>query len=393
MKPFEVKDGIFWVGALDWEERDFHNFLTPRGLTYNSYLILDEKIALIDTVKHKFVQEMFKRINRVNELNEVNLKIDYVIVNHIEPDHSSGLPDTMRAFKDATIICSQRAKEGICKYYNCQDWDIQVVKHGDELKLGRRTLMFIDMTMLHWPDSMATYVKEDKLLFSNDAFGQHIASEERFDEDIGVDETVKWAKMYYANILMPLAGLVRKKLSEIQELGLEIEMIAPSHGLIWKNPSRIVEAYARWANFEKENKVVVVYDTMWHSTEKIAKAIADGAASGGAEVRLFHTRKDYWTEIVTEILDAKAIAIGSPTIHNGIFPPMAGFLAYLKGLKPKDKKALAFGSYGWNGAAVKEIVKILEELKLDTLEPLMVKFKPNEEELEKAFAVGVELAK
>ena len=388
MEPVKIKDEIYWVGALDWEERDFHNFVTPRGLTYNSYLILDEKTALVDTVKHKFVREMFERIERLNLK-----KIDYVIVNHIEPDHSSGLPDTMRVFKDATIICSQRAKEGICKYYDCDGWNIQVVKHGDELSLGNKTLRFIDMTMLHWPDSMATYVKEDKLLLSNDAFGQHIASEERFAEDIGVEEAIKWAKIYYANILMPLAGLVKKKLSEIQKLGIEIDMIAPSHGLIWKNPSKIIEAYARWADFEKENKVVVVYDTMWHSTERIARAIAEGAASEGAEVRIFHTRKDYWTDIVTEILDARAIAIGAPTIHNNIFPPMAGFLSYLKGLRPREKRALAFGSYGWNGAGVKEILKILEELKFETLEPLMIKFKPKKEELQRAFDIGAELAK
>ena len=235
--------------------------------------------------------------------------------------------------------------------------------------------------------------EEDKILLSNDAFGQHIASEGRFDEDLGVDEAINWAKLYYANILMPLASLIKRKLEEIQKLGLEIEIIAPSHGVVWKNPSKIIEAYAKWANFESENKVVVVYDSMWHSTERLAIAIAEGAGSKGAEVRLFHVRKDSWADIVTEILDAKAIAVGSPTIHNGIFPPVAGFLTYLKGLKPQNKKALAFGSYGWNGNAVKEIQKVFEELKLETLEPLMVKFRPNKDELQKAFELGVELAR
>lgn len=389
MKPVEIKDNVFWVGAIDWNERDFHNFLTRRGLTYNSYLIVDEKITLIDTVKHKFVKESLERIKKVVDPSE----IDYVVVNHIEPDHSSGLPDTMRIAKNATILCSQRAKDGICKYYDCEGWDIKVVKEGDEVKIGKRTLTFIDMTMIHWPDSMATYLKEEKILFSNDAFGQHIASEERFDEELGVEEAISWAKLYYANILMPLAGLIKKKLSEIQSSGLEIEMIAPSHGVIWKNPGRIVEAYSKWANFESENKVVVVFDTMWHSTEKLAEAIADEAGSEGAEVRLFHIRKDPWADIVTEILDAKAVAIGSPTIHNGLFPPVAGFLTYLKGLKPQNKKGLAFGSYGWNGNAVKEIQKVLEELKFETLEPLMVKFRPSEEELQKAFELGAELAR
>ncbi len=358
-------------------------------MTYNSYLIVDEKVVLVDTVKHKFVRESLDRINRIVDPS----KIDYIVVNHIEPDHSSGLPDIMRVAKDATVVCSQRGKDGLCKYYNCEEWDIKVVKGGEELKIGKRTMKFIDMAMLHWPDSIATYLVEDKLLLSNDAFGQHIASEERFDEDVGVDAALQWAKVYYANILMPLAGLVKRKLAEIQKLGLEIDMIAPRHGVIWKNPGRIIDAYSRWANFENENKVVIVFDSMWHSTEKLAMALADGAGSKGAEVRVFHVRKDYWTDIVTEILDAKAVAIGSPTIHNGLFPPVAGFLTYLKGLKPQNKKALAFGSYGWNGNAVKEIQKILEELKFETLEPFMVKFRPTEEELQRAFEIGAELAK
>ena len=389
MRPIEVKEGVFWVGAIDWDERDFHNFVTTRGLTYNSYLIVDEKVTLVDTVKHKFVKESLERIRRVVNPE----KIDYIVVNHIEPDHSSGLPDMMRIAKNATIVCSQRAKDGLCKYYDCDGWHFQVVKGGDTLKIGKRTLTFIDMTMLHWPDSMATYINEDKILLSNDAFGQHIASEGRFDEEIGVEEALRWAKIYYANILMPLATLIQKKLREIKESELEIEVIAPSHGVIWKNPTKIIEAYDRWSKFEQENKVVIVFDSMWHSTEKLAMAIADGAGSEGADVRVMHVRKDFWTDIVAEILDAKAVAIGAPTIHNVLFPTVAGFLTYLKGLKPQNKKALAFGSYGWNGNAVKEIQKFFEEMKFETLEPLMVKFRPTDEEIQKAIELGRELAK
>jgi flavorubredoxin len=264
-----------------------------------------------------------------------------------------------------------------------------VVKNGDTLKIGKRTLMFLDMTMLHWPDSIATYVVEDKILFSNDAFGQHVASEERFAEDLGVEEALKWAKLYYANILMPLATLIKKKLEELK--GVEVRLIAPSHGVAWRNPKVIVESYARWAEFKAENKVVVVYDTMWGSTEKLARAIAEGA-SKNAKVRLFHVRKDSWTEIVTEILDAKAVAVGAPTIHNSVFPPVAGFLSYLKSLKPKNKKALAFGSYGWNGVAVKEIAKALEELGFET-QQFAVKFRPTKEELQRAYELGAELSK
>ncbi|MEM1672486.1 MAG: FprA family A-type flavoprotein [Archaeoglobaceae archaeon] len=385
MNPVKFAEDIYWVGALDWEEKDFHNFQTPRGLTYNSYLILDEKKVVIDAVKHKFVSEQIERISKLMDPKE----IDYVVVNHIEPDHASGLADLMRVAKKAVVICSQRGKEGLCKNFDCKDWNFMVVKNGDTLKIGKRTLMFIDMTMLHWPDSIATYVVEDKILFSNDAFGQHVASEERFAEELGVEEALKWAKLYYANILMPLATLIKKKLEELK--GVEVKLIAPSHGVAWRDPKIIIEHYRKWADFETENKVVVVYDTMWGSTEKLARAIAEGA-SKNAKVRLFHIRKDSWTEIVSEILDAKAIAVGAPTIHNSLFPPVAGFLSYLKSLKPKNKKALAFGSYGWNGVAVKEIAKVLEELGFETKQ-FAVKFKPTKEELEKAYELGVELAK
>jgi len=385
MNPKEISEGIFWVGAIDWEERDFHNFHTLRGLTYNSYLILDEKKVVIDAVKHKFVSEQLERISRLVDPKE----IEYVVVNHIEPDHASGLADLLRVAKDATVICSQKGKEGLCKFFECKDWNFMVVKNGDTLKIGKRTLMFLDMTMLHWPDSIATYVVEDKILFSNDAFGQHVASEERFAEDLGVENALKWAKLYYANILMPLATLIKKKLEELK--GVEVRLIAPSHGVAWRNPKVIVENYANWAEFKAENKVVVVYDTMWGSTEKLARAIAEGA-SKNAKVRLFHVRKDSWTEIVTEILDAKALAVGAPTIHNSVFPPVAGFLSYLKSLKPKNKKALAFGSYGWNGVAVKEMAKALEEMGFE-IQQFAVKFKPTKEELQKAYELGVELSK
>lgn len=385
MNPIKVAEEVYWIGALDWSERDFHNFQTPRGLTYNSYLIMDEKKVVIDAVKHKFASEQIEKISRLIDPKE----IDYVVVNHIEPDHASGLADLMRIAKNATIICSQKGKEGLNKNFDCKDWKFMVVKNGETLKIGKRTLMFLDMTMLHWPDSIATYLVEDKILFSNDAFGQHVASEERFAEDLGVDEALKWAKLYYANILMPLATLIKKKLEELK--GVEVKLILPSHGVAWKNPKVIIEQYRKWADFEVDNKVVIVYDTMWGSTEILARTIADGA-SKNAKVRLFNTRKDSWTEIVAEILDAKAIAIGAPTIHNSLFPPVAGFLSYLKSLKPKNKKALAFGSYGWNGVAVKEIAKTLEELGFETKQ-FAVKFKPTKEELEKAYELGVELAK
>jgi len=226
-KPIEIKENVYWVGVIDWEERDFHSFGIP-GTTYNAYLIVDEKIILVDTVKHKFFPEMLNRIKEVIDPSQ----IDYIISNHVETDHSGGLANIKKIAKDATVICTQRGKNGLCRHFDCKDWEFNVVKTGDELKIGKKTLMFLEMRMLHWPDSMATYVKEDKLLLSNDAFGQHIASVERFDEEIGIDEAIKWAKIYYANILMPFAELLKKKLKEIGELGLQFDMIAPSHGVI-----------------------------------------------------------------------------------------------------------------------------------------------------------------
>ena len=386
MKPLEIMENVYWVGAIDWDERDFHSFDIVRGATYNAYLIVDEKITLVDTVKHKFFLEMISRVKEVVDTSQ----IDYIISNHVETDHSGSLADMKKIAKDATIVCTRRGKEGLCKHFDCEDWEFKVIKTGDELKIGKRTLMFLEMRMLHWPDSMATYVKEDKLLLSNDAFGQHIASVERFDEEIGVDEAIKWAKIYYANILMPFGELIKKKLKEVRDLGLQFDMIAPSHGVIWKNPAKIIESYTKWANFECENKVVIVYDTMWKSTAKIAKAIAEGAATK-AKVRLFHVRNDAWSDIMTEILDARAVAVGSPTMHNTVFPPVAGFLAYMKGLKPRNKIGLAFGSYGWGGGATKEINRIFEELKFEIMEPLQIRYRPTKEELEKAYEIGVEL--
>lgn len=385
--PLEIKENVYWVGAIDWEERDFHNFEIPRGATYNAYLIVDEKIALVDTVKHKFFGEMLRRIEEIIDPRE----IDYIISNHVEIDHSGSLPYIKKIAKDAKVIATEKGRRGLCKYYDCADWEFQTVKTGDELKLGKKTLMFIEAPMLHWPDSMFTYVKEDKLLLPNDAFGQHIASVERFDEELGVEEALYWAKVYYANILMPLGNLVNKKLNELSSL--EVDMIAPSHGVIWKNPSKIIEAYKKWANFEAEEKVCIVYDTMYHSTTLLAKSIAEGVASKGVEVRLFHTRRDPWSEIVAEILDARAVAVGSPTMHNNMFPPVAGFLNYLKGLKPKKKLGVAFGSCGWGGGAVREINKMLEQMGFEIIdEGLEVKFKPSDEELKKAFDLGVKIA-
>lgn len=387
LEPLEISDKIYWVGALDWEERDFHGFEIVRGATYNAYLIIDDKITLVDTVKAGFLPETLERINGLIDLSQ----LDYIVVNHIEPDHSGSLAQVKRLAENAEIICTKKAKEGLCRYFDCSDWKFIEVGTGDEISTGKKTLTFLEMTMLHWPDSMATYIKEDNLLLSNDAFGQHIASVERYDEELGVDEAIKWAKIYYANILMPFGVLVKKKLKEIEELGIQINTIAPSHGIIWKNPERIIEAYSKWANFEAEDKLVIVYDTIHESTAKLAREIADGASSK-VKVRLFHIRNDLRSEILEEILDAKAVAIGSPTMHNQVYPSVNELLTYLRGLKPRGKIGIAFGSYGWGGGADRQINKVLEELKWDVMDSFTVKYRPDESELKKAYELGEQLA-
>lgn len=388
LEPLEIADGIYWVGALDWEERDFHSFEIVRGATYNAYLIIDDKITLVDTVKNGFLSETVERINGLVDLSQ----LDYIVVNHIEPDHSGSLAQVKDMARNAEIVCTKKAKEGLCRYFDCSNWDFREVSTGDELNTGKKTLSFLEMTMLHWPDSMATYVNEDNLLLSNDAFGQHIASVERYDEDLGVDEALQWAKIYYANILMPFGKLINKKLKEVEDLGIQIDMIAPSHGIIWKNPDKILEAYSRWANFEAEDKLVIIYDTIYESTAKLAREMAGGARSQ-VSVRLFHIRNDLKSEMLTEILDAKAVAIGSPTMHTQVYPSVGEFLTYLRGLKPRDKIGIAFGSYGWGGGAVREINKFFEELKWDTMDSFTVKYRPDENELRRAYELGEQIAR
>ena len=378
-----VCENVYWVGAVDWSERDFHNFETHRGLTYNSYLVVDEKVALIDGVKHRFVQDQLRKVEEHADLKD----IEYLVVNHVEPDHSSGVPEIVKRV-NPVVVCSKRGKEGLEYYYGCEDWDFKVVKTGDKIELGELTLTFLETPMLHWPDSMMTWLDERKVLFSMDGFGQHIASSERFDDELGVEEAIRWAKVYYANILMPFGKNFLRTLDRMKEMKIEPEIIAPSHGVIWRNPGRIVEEYVRWANFESDRKAVIIYDTMWHSTEKLAMAIAEGIASKGVKVRVFHVRRDAWADIMTEVLDAKAICIGSPTMHGTVFPPMAGFLTYMKGLRPKRKIATAFSSYGWGVGAYEELMEFLRKMDFEVTEGIKVRYRPNEEELDVARNLG-----
>ena len=385
----ELKDGIgiYWVGAIDWNLRDFHGYLTAKGTTYNSYLIIDEKITLVDTVKYTHTDEMLGRIRDIIDPKD----IDYVVANHIEMDHSSSLTAIMDIAKDAKVISTERGKEGLLRYYNC-DWDFITVKSGDEIKLGKKTITFLEAPMLHWPDSMFTYIKEDKVLLPNDGFGQHIATSKRFDDEVG--DVMEDAATYYANILMPFSSLVVNKIEEVVKLGIDIDIIGPSHGIIWRSdPAKIIEAYIEWGKGKTSKKAVIVYDTMWGSTDKMAKAILEGISSEGVEVKLLKLRENHRSDVMKEVLDARAVLVGSPTLNNGMFPTVADFLTYMKGLRPKNKIGVAFGSYGWGGGAVKAVENELEAAKFEMIKPdLAFKFRPTEEELQKCFEFGKEIA-
>jgi flavorubredoxin len=365
MKPIEIAKGIYDVGCVDWNIRDFHGYSTYKGTSYNSYLIVDDKITLIDTVKEEYADELIANIAAIVDPK----KIDLVISNHTEMDHSGSLPRVMhRIGEKKPLYCSKIGAKSLSKHFP-QSWDYRPLKSGDELSIGKRTFTFLETRMMHWPDSMFTYLKEDKVLFSSDAFGQHYAGFQKFCDQVG-EEIWYQAKKYYANILLLYSPRILKLIETVQSQGFEIDMICPDHGLIWrKNPGEIISAYTKWANQESIAKAVVVYDTMWHSTEKMANAIAEGIAHCDVAVTPIHIRSSHRSDIITEILDAKAVIIGSPTLNNQMFPTVADVLTYIKGLKPLNKIGGAFGSYGWSGEAVKLITQELEEMKFEIVAP------------------------
>jgi anaerobic nitric oxide reductase flavorubredoxin len=389
MNKVTLAEGINWVGVVDWNIRDFHGYVTKRGSTYNAYLIRDEKTALVDTVKHTFSNELLRNVCELVD----PAKLDYIIVNHVEMDHSSSLPVIAKYAKNATIIASARGKDAIIEHYG-SDFCIETVKTGDQLKLGKRTLQFVEAPMLHWPDSMFTYVVEDKILMPNDAFGQHLASSERFDDEVDAHVLMEEATIYYANILTPFAPLIARKLDEVTKMGIPIDMIAPSHGIIWRSdPSKIIKAYSDWSAGVSKNKVVIVFDTMWGSTDKMARAILEGAASQGVDVKLLKLRAANRTEAMTEILDAKAVVVGSPTLNNGMFPTLGSFLTYATGLKPKGKLWAFFGSYGWGGGAVRGMKEMAQKAGFEVHETSVeVKYVPDAEDLKKCFEFGQQIA-
>lgn len=390
MQPVEIKKDIYWVGAIDWNIRDFHGYSTPKGTTYNAFLVKDDKITLFDVVKKPFKDDLVQNVKRLGVE-----KLDYLVVNHVEMDHSGALPEVIEVLRPERIVCSPAGKKALMDHYHREDWPFEVVETGQELSLGKRTLQFLETRMLHWPDSMMSYIEEDRLLISSDGFGQHWATSERFDDEVNQEELLAHAAKYYANILLLFSPLVQKLIAKVQELGLQIDMIAPDHGLIWRSdPGRIIQAYNSWSLQESREKALIIYDTMWQSTEKMAFAIAEGLNQEGAAFKLLNLKLNHRSDIMTEVLDAKAIVFGSSTINNGMMPSMADVLCYMKGLRPTGKLGVAFGSYGWSGEAVKHITDVLTEMKFKVLNGgLRVRFAPTPEDLEKCVDLGRQIGK
>ncbi len=390
MKPVEIAKDIYCLSAIDWNIRDFHGYSTYKGTTYNAYLILDDKITLIDTVKKQFADDLIDGISQIIDPK----KIDYVVSNHTEMDHSGGLPRIMhKVGEDKPLYCSQMGQKNLSRHFP-QNWNYHPVENGGKLSLGNRTLTFLETRMLHWPDSMFSYMKEEKLLFSSDAFGQHYAGLERFDDQIG-EAIMPHARKYFANILLPFSPLILKLVDSVTEMGLELDMLCPDHGIIWrKDPGKIINSYVGWSQQKPKRKALVIYDTMWHSTEKMATTLVEALGEEGVDAKSIHLRSWHRSDVLTEVLDAGAIIIGSPTLNNGIFPTVSDFLTYMKGLKPKNKVGAAFGSYGWSGEAVKLINEHLGAMKFDVVDPgLKVQFVPDNECIEACQELGKKISR
>jgi flavorubredoxin len=355
-----VKNNITWVGKVDWELRKFHGeeYSTHRGSTYNSYLVRDEKTVLVETVWTPFAKEFVQNLQKEISLD----KIDYIIANHAECDHSGALPELMRLIPDTPIYCTANAVKSLKGHYH-QDWNFKIVKTGDRLNIGSKDFIFIEAPMLHWPDSMFCYLTEDNVLFSSDAFGQHYATEHLFNDLVDQAELFQECLKYYANILTPFSAFVERKIKEFVSLNVPLDMICTSHGVIWRdNPLQIVTKYVEWAADYQENQVTIIYDTMWGGTRKMAEALACGISAEDKEVtvKIYNAARSDKNDIISEIFKSKAIVVGSPTINRGILSAIAGILEEIRGLGFKNKKAAAFGAYGWSGESVAMITERLQ---------------------------------
>ncbi|PHR30638.1 MAG: MBL fold metallo-hydrolase [Desulfotalea sp.] len=391
MSNNELAKGVHWVGAVDWDIRDFHGYSTYKGTTYNAFLVVDEKVTLFDTVKRSHMGDLLRNIRAIIDPT----KIDYIVVNHVEMDHSGSLPELMDLIKPEKVFCSPMGKKALIDHFHKPEWPFEVVKSGTEVSLGKRTVQFIETRMLHWPDSMFSFLKEDGILFSSDAFGQHLASSERFDDEVDLSIVMKESTKYYANILYLFSPLINKLLKSIADMNLDIKMIAPDHGVIWRtHQSKILAAYDKWSKNEADKKALIIYDSMWHSTETMAYAVNDGLLEAGVSTNMVNLQVHHRSDVMTQVLGAKAIILGSSTLNNGLLPRMAGFLMYMRGLKPTNKIGAAFGSFGWSGEAVGLLNTALTDMKIDVIEDgLKIKYVPDEEKLEECREMGRRVGK
>ncbi len=387
----EIAPGVFWVGVVDWALRQFHGheLTTNHGSTYNSYLIIDEKVTLIDTIWGPFKDTLLKNIGEVIDPS----KIDLIVAAHAEPDHSESLPEVLRYCPDAKVIVSKRGLDTFSGHFHRQ-WNFQAVKTGDKISIGKRNLAFVEAPMLHWPDNLFTYLDREQILFSNDAFGQHYATSGRFNDEVDQDVLYWEAVKYYANILTPFSALVKPKINEILSLNLPASMIAPSHGIIWRQePLQIINKYLEWAEQKPENSAVIVYDTMWQSTRYMAEAIGEGLSEGGIPFKIHHAATADRNNIVTDIFLSKAVILGSPTFNQGILPTIAPVLADLRGLKFKNKIGAAFGTWGWSGEGVSVLEEHLKANQIEIATPgVKAKWRPGEQDLEACRALGRSVA-
>ena len=386
----KLKDNVYWVGVVDWGLRSFHGheLSTHRGSTYNAYLIVDEKTVLVDTVWGPYADRLLASIAEVVD----PASIDIVVANHAESDHSGGLPAVLRECPNATVVVSKRGEESIEGHYH-QPWHFQAVGTGDSIPIGENELVFVEAPMLHWPDSMFTYLKGQAILMPNDAFGQHYATAFRFNDQVDQAELYQEALKYYANILTPFSKLVTRKIDEVLALELPVDIIAPSHGVIWRDdPLQIVRKYQEWAAQEPEPRAVILYDTMWNGTRRMAEAIGDGLADAGVDHKILHTAETDRNDALVEVFRSKTIVIGSPTVSGGLLPTITPILEDIRGLRFQNKQGAAFGSYGWSGEGVKLIEQRLAEAKIPLVrEGIRCKWQPRADDLEACRAFGREL--
>ena len=390
MQAVKISEKVYWVGAIDWNIRDFHGYSTTRGTTYNAYLILSEKPTLVDAVKKEFYGEMMERIQSVIDPKEIKI----IISNHSEMDHSGCLPEVVNLVHPDEVYVSAMGMKHITAQFH-KDLKLKVVKTGDKIDVGGDTFSFIEARMLHWPDSMLSYLEKENILFTNDVFGMHYATSKLFDDENDEHIWLGEAEKYYANIVLPYSDIATRFLAQFAQMNITPKMIAPDHGFIWrKDLHRIINLYGEWAAQKPHNKAVVVYDTMWGSTEKMAAQITDGLRAGGTEAVMMSMHASHRSEVIAQLLRAGALLVGSPVLNSQIFPAMADVLCYLKGLRRKNLIGAAFGSYGWNGAPIEGLSKMLEEMGVEVVSPaLKVSFVPDDAAKKACFDLGLEISK